>query len=83
MHVYVHWQTKCILLGSIVFDVVFSNEYRSADINEVQMQDVRRPQGDTIDLDLIDAQDDEDMTVATDKLDETSGGGERRRASNK
>ena len=58
---------------------MFSNEYRSADINEVQMQDVRRPQGDPIDLDLID----DDITEPTDKLDETSGGGERRRASNK
>ena len=47
------------------------------------MQDVRRPQGDTIDLDLIDAQDDDDITDPTGQLDETSGGGDRRRASNK
>ena len=47
------------------------------------MQDMRRCQGDTTDVDVNDTQDDDDVVEPTDQSDESAVGTEWRRASNK
>ena len=78
-------ESEALPLSHCALHLVFvcSNEHRPTDINVAQMQDVRRCQGDTTDVDVNDTQDDDDVVEPTNQSDESAVGTEWRRASNK